>query len=92
MAAGEAMAAGLPVVMTDVGLANEVITHGEHGLVARVGDMHEFLGAVQLLYEDPGMRKKIADAGYAAVAAALPKTRDHSVALYRESFKQCLAS
>ena len=39
----EAMAAGLPVLMTDVGLAGEVVRSGENGVVVPVGDMRRLL-------------------------------------------------
>ncbi|TSD03898.1 MAG: glycosyl transferase group 1 protein, partial [Parcubacteria group bacterium Greene0714_36] len=47
----EAMAAGLAVVMTDTGLAGEVVKNGENGIVVPVGDAQAFLRAIKTLYE-----------------------------------------
>lgn len=56
----EAMAAGLPVIMTDVGVAGEVIKDGINGLVVPVGDGESFLKACLKLYKDSDLRIKFA--------------------------------
>jgi len=86
----EAMASGLPVVMTDVGLAGEVIKNGENGLVVPVGDKEAFLGAILDLYKNPEKRKKIALAGLETVKNLEPRTKEEYLLLYRESYKTCL--
>lgn len=42
----EALAAGCPVVMTDVGCAGEVVQNGENGLVVPVGDREALVRAI----------------------------------------------
>jgi glycosyltransferase involved in cell wall biosynthesis len=54
----EAAAAGLPVVMTDVGCAGEVIKNEESGEVAPVGDLAAFVRAVTKLGFNLDLRKK----------------------------------
>jgi GxxExxY protein len=86
----EAMASGLPVVMTDVGLAGEVIKDGENGLVVPVGDKEAFFGAILDLYKNPEKRKKIALVGLETVKNLEPRTKEEYLLLYRESYKTCL--
>ena len=45
------MASGLAVVMTDVGLAGEVVKNGENGIVVPPKDEKAFLRAVTELYK-----------------------------------------
>ena len=46
MAVVEAMVAGCPVIMTDVGLAGEVLIDKKDGLVVPVGDKNKLVGAI----------------------------------------------
>lgn len=48
----EAMAAGLPVVTTDVGCAGEVVTDGVHGLVVPVADTDALGEAMERMIDD----------------------------------------
>ncbi|MBI2055902.1 MAG: glycosyltransferase [Candidatus Sungbacteria bacterium] len=83
----EAMAAGLSVVITDVGLAGEVIKDNENGRVVPVGDMHAMMAAVLDLYKNPEKRKKLAEVGTAAVRNLIPQTKEEYLQKYRESFE-----
>src|SRR3989344_6304474 len=56
----EAMVAGLPVIMTDVGLAGEGVKRRENGIVVPVGDAQAFFHAIRGLYEQPKKRKLLA--------------------------------
>ena len=53
MAMLEAMAAGVPVVATEVGGTPELITHGESGLLVPPGDPGRLADALIGLLEDP---------------------------------------
>lgn len=64
----EAMAAGCPVVMTDVGLAGELVRDGENGRVVPVGDAPTLAAVLQELVSDPETRRKLAAAGQTATA------------------------
>jgi glycosyltransferase involved in cell wall biosynthesis len=46
MVVAEALAAGCPVVMTDVGCAGEIVHNGENGLVVPVGDREALVRAI----------------------------------------------
>lgn len=88
-AAIEAMVAGLPVVMTDVGLAGEVVKNKENGVVVPVGDQDAFLQAMKMLYEDPEKRKMLAAAGRETAKNLQPATRAEYLACYRECLESC---
>lgn len=59
----EAMAAGLPVVATDVGCAGDVLVDGVHGYVVPVKDKKAFTDALQKLIEDKSKRTIFGVAG-----------------------------
>lgn len=54
--AAEAMAVGLPVVMTEVGCAGELIRDGQEGFVVPIDDVVAFTEAMRKLAENPEMR------------------------------------
>jgi phosphatidylinositol alpha-mannosyltransferase len=64
----EAMAAGLPVVATDIPGFSSVITPGREGLLVRKGDAYSLASALHLLAVDPGLRHRLAIAGRATAA------------------------
>jgi glycosyltransferase involved in cell wall biosynthesis len=59
----EAMAAGLPVVSTDVGGLREVVEVGRTALLAPAGDDQALAGAILRLAGDPGRRAAMGAAG-----------------------------
>ena len=88
-AAVEAMAAGLPVVMTDVGLAGEVVRDGENGIVVPIGNQSAFFGACKNVYHDPALRSRLAVAARSTVAGMRPQTRNEYEEEYKMSFMRC---
>ncbi len=86
----EAMAAGLPVVMTDVGLAGEIVKEGVNGIVVPVGDKKSFLRVLTELYQNPGKRKNLALAGENSVKNLNPKTKEEYLGAYEKSMRSCL--
>lgn len=58
----EAALAGLPVIMSDVGCAGEVIVHEVGGLVVPVGDVAAVVAAVARYLNDPTLRTQYATA------------------------------
>ncbi|RJR41954.1 MAG: glycosyltransferase [Deltaproteobacteria bacterium] len=59
----EAMAAGLPCVVMDVGGNGEAVAHGHTGYVVPYGDSSAFASALSHLLKDASLRKKLGTAG-----------------------------
>lgn len=59
----EAMAAGVPVVATDVGGVSEVVEHGLTGLLAPRGNEQALASAVLQLAGDPDLRSRLGRSG-----------------------------
>jgi glycosyltransferase involved in cell wall biosynthesis len=59
----EAMAAGLPVVASDVGGVGELVADGSTGLLAPAGDAGALAAAVQRLLDDRELRHRMGEAG-----------------------------
>lgn len=58
----EAMAAGLPVVASDVGGSKELVETGKSGLLVPSGDVEGMRGAIERLVQDPVMRRELGEA------------------------------
>jgi glycosyltransferase involved in cell wall biosynthesis len=63
----EAMAAGRPVVSTDVGGVGEVITDGESGFLVPAGDCEALSRAILLVLSEPERGRRMGNAARAAV-------------------------
>ena len=63
---GHALALGIPVVSTSIGVEGMDLRDGEEVLVA--DDCEEFARAVDRLYDDPVLWKRLSEAGQAVVA------------------------
>ena len=63
----EALAAGAPLVVTDVAAASEVVTHGETGMLVPARDPAAIVEAVRALHRDPAATRRMADAGQRSV-------------------------
>jgi len=61
----EAMAAGVPVVVSDVGAVRDMVTDGVEGLVFPAGDVSELAAHLARLAQDPGLRARMGAAGRA---------------------------
>ncbi|MDO8619894.1 MAG: glycosyltransferase [bacterium] len=71
----EASAYKLPIIMTNVGLALEVIKNEESGLIIPVGDEQELVRAMQDLLDKPELRAKLGEGAYRAFCK-LPSKED----------------
>ncbi len=60
----EAQAASKPVVSTNVGGVEDVITHGENGFLTGVNDVAAFAGYVTQLVNNPQLRAHMGQLGY----------------------------
>jgi glycosyltransferase involved in cell wall biosynthesis len=58
----EAMAAGVPVVSTDVGGVSDVVSHGETGWLVPAGDPAALAQGIERLLKDPELRRRLAAA------------------------------
>jgi glycosyltransferase involved in cell wall biosynthesis len=59
----EAMAAGLPVVATDVGGVAESVVHGQTGLLVPAGNVTALAAALERLVDDEQLRRRLGTAG-----------------------------
>jgi glycosyltransferase involved in cell wall biosynthesis len=82
----EAMAAGLPVVATDVGGIPEVVVHGETGLLVPPEDAGALATAIRQVLADPALAARMGEAGRirAATYFSAERMAEQTVALYRE--------
>ena len=60
----EAMAAGVPVVASDVGGNREIVADGRSGLLFASGDEAQLAAHLRGLLEDPGRRAQLGSAGH----------------------------
>ncbi|TSC79431.1 MAG: lipopolysaccharide biosynthesis protein [Parcubacteria group bacterium Gr01-1014_29] len=63
----EALAVGVPVIMTDVGVAGDIVRHEETGLVVPVGDVQSLVVAMRHVVEDSYMRRVLTENSRKAV-------------------------
>ncbi len=59
----EAMAAGVPVMASDIPANRELITNGESGILVPMNVRSEFARRTYLLLEDPALATRLAAAG-----------------------------
>lgn len=64
----EAMHAGVPVVVSDVGGLPDQVTHGRDGLLVPAGDPRALAGAIRALLSDRPLARQLGQAGRARVA------------------------
>lgn len=69
----EALAAGVPVIMTDVGVAGDVIQHEKSGLVVPVGNKPELAKAMQRIMSDASLRQTLSENGRVAISSYFSK-------------------
>jgi glycosyltransferase involved in cell wall biosynthesis len=82
----EALAARKPVVATRVGSVPDVVSDGEDGFLADVGDVEQLAASLERLARDDGLRTRFGDAGRARVLERYDVARlvDDTDRLYRE--------
>lgn len=85
LAAVEAASFGLPIIMTDVGCAGEVIINGESGIVIPVGEGEKLAENMLKLISDSDFRKKLGEGARNAVLR-LPN-KERSLEMYKKSYK-----
>jgi glycosyltransferase involved in cell wall biosynthesis len=65
----EYMAAGRPIVATDIPTVAKVVTHEHSGLLAPPGDAEAFAAAVERCLDQPGMARRLGEAARQEVQA-----------------------
>ncbi len=87
----EAMAAGLPVVASDVGGVREQVADGETGLLVPPADPHALAAALERLLADPRLRLGLGEAGRARAREHfdIGAARDAHVAVYLAELERC---
>jgi glycosyltransferase involved in cell wall biosynthesis len=63
----EAMAAGVPVVVTPVGGIPDLVADGESGFIVTAGAASELADALTRLMDDEGLRRAVGERGQRAV-------------------------
>jgi len=84
----EAASYGLPIIMTDVGCAGEIIRDGESGLVIPVGEHKKLAEAMIRLIQDRELGKKLGEKARQAILQ-LP-SKEETLELYRQSWQKAL--
>ena len=88
----EALACGCPVVSSDVGIASEVIIHGENGFVCPVNDKNCFTRKIEEIMEIPSLKKRLAMNSKALISEKLTTTKEEYLSKYRQIMEDCLNS
>ena len=86
----EAMASGVPLVVTNVGGLPEVVEHGKNGLVVPSKNPARLAEAIAQMLGDEALRKKFSENGRRVLREKfdLDQTRDRLLALYRRLAEQ----
>jgi glycosyltransferase involved in cell wall biosynthesis len=69
----ESLAAGTPVIATDVGGVAEVLHDGENGLLVPAGDAPALAAAIGRFYADPDLQARLRAAAAASIAEYAPE-------------------
>ena len=88
MAVIEAASYGLPIIMTDVGCANEAIKDGQSGAVIPVGNQEKLEEAMIELIQNNKLRKKLGENAKQAIMK-LPSKKE-TLELYKKSWETAL--
>ena len=86
MVAVEAANYGLPIIMTNVGCAGELIENEKSGLVVPVNNQIKLEEAMVRIIKDDSLRKKLAEGALSAVKK-LP-SKEETLALYKQSWEK----
>lgn len=84
----EAAAAGTPIIMTDVGVAGEIIRDGETGRVVPVGDLRALAAALTEARRDYPAMRRMAVKAQELVLTLPPLVWEEYLEKYRDSFQR----
>ncbi len=80
----EALVLGTPVIMTDVGLAGEVVINRQNGLIVPIGGVNELTDAMENFINDARLRHKLSD--NATVPLEKVFDREETLERYQQSW------
>ena len=86
LSAVEAGAHALPIIMTDVGLAGEVIKDEESGLIIPINDREKLILSMKRIIDDHDLRRRLGQGALEAVRK-LPKHKE-TLELYMRSWQR----
>lgn len=66
MAVTEAMACGLPVVVSDAVGATDILTHMKDGIIFPANDVRALADSLQILIDQPELRQEMGQAAFEA--------------------------
>ncbi|MBD3392382.1 MAG: glycosyltransferase [Chitinivibrionales bacterium] len=81
----EALAAGVPVIASDIAVHREILEDGHYGLIARVGDPSAIADAVNTLCADPDIYAALARGG---AERARKYSRERMIAGYADLYRE----
>ena len=85
----EAMACGLPLVISDVRGQNDVCVDGRNGYLFRIGDKRKFVDSVISLSKDEGLRKQMSSTNLEDVKAfSLENSLNAMAKIYNQIFQE----
>ncbi len=84
----EAMAAGVPVVMSDVGCAKEVVISGKSGIVVPVNNLEDFADSIVKVLESKKLQDRFSREGKRTVKKLL--SEKETLKLYMKSWKKAV--
>jgi glycosyltransferase involved in cell wall biosynthesis len=81
----EGMAAGTPVISTDIPVVNEIVRHGENGLLVPYDDVAALTSAMLAVLDDQALRARLVNGGRRAIAQSFePQTLvEQVIGVYR---------
>jgi len=85
----EAMAAGLPVLGSDIDGIRELVTHGDTGLLFRVDDPGALAGQLERLLQDPALRERLGQAARRFIISSR-LSWERCAGSYHELYNSCL--
>jgi len=87
----ETMQHGVAVVASRVGGIPEVVTDKQTGLLVECGDVDGFCAAIETMYNEPELRKRMAEAGRERAGLfSLKEMAERYLELYRQCLSECL--
>ena len=90
LAAAEAMACGLPVVATNCSSLPELIDNGKGGFLCPIGNVDAFAEKIDLLAENPELRREMGDYNRAKVESMF--TLERMAGQYEQLFERTLSN